>query len=83
MSLESAVDALTKNLESGEYFRQVSPKEFDAEGLFERFDNQRRAHVIWSNTVFPRLVSSKNRGLQSAGLALQKKWNSEAYKKRA
>ncbi|KAI8598355.1 hypothetical protein EDD21DRAFT_417847 [Dissophora ornata] len=43
MRLNTAVDILTKNLESGKYFRQVSPKDFDAEELVAGFDDQRRS----------------------------------------
>ncbi|KAI8598543.1 hypothetical protein EDD21DRAFT_184337 [Dissophora ornata] len=81
MSLDTAIDALTKDLENGGYFHQVSPKDFGAEGFFKGFDDQRRARAVWTTSVIPRLISSKHPTLQRAGLGLQGKWNSQAYRK--
>lgn len=80
--MDSAIDTLTEDLENGEYFRQVSPKDFDAEVFFARFDDKRRARALWTTTVLPRLISSKQSTLQRAGVALQKQWNSKPYRKR-
>ncbi|KAG0228027.1 hypothetical protein BGX31_006752, partial [Mortierella sp. GBA43] len=76
--MDSAIDTLTKKLENGGYFRQVSPKDFDVEVFFARFDDKRQA--IWTTTVIPRLISSKHSTLQRAGVALQRKWNSRPYR---
>ncbi|KAF8930097.1 hypothetical protein BGZ58_008465 [Dissophora ornata] len=81
MSLDTAIDALTKDLENGGYFHQVSPKDFGAEGFFKGFDDQRRARAVWTTSVIPRLISSKHPTSQRAGLGLQGKWNSQAYRK--
>lgn len=79
--MDSAIDTLTENLENGDYFRQVNPKDFDAEIFFARFDNRRRARAIWTKTVIPRLISSKHSALRGAGVALQRKWRSKPYRK--
>jgi hypothetical protein len=44
--MDSALEVLTKNLENGGYFRQISPKDFDAEDFFEGFDDKRRARAV-------------------------------------
>ncbi|KAG0291307.1 hypothetical protein BGZ96_005300 [Linnemannia gamsii] len=80
-SLEYATDALTKDLQNGDYFRQTSPREFDAEGYLAGFQDQRKARSIWSSIVIPRLIASNHGELRRVGLALQKKWGSKSYRK--
>lgn len=80
-SLEYAIEALTKDLQNGDYLRQTSPRDFDAEGYFAGFQDQRRARSIWSSTVIPRLISSSHGELRKVGLTLQKKWASKSYRK--
>ncbi|CAO3568655.1 unnamed protein product [Mortierella alpina] len=80
--MDSAIEALTKNLENGGYFRQANPKDFDAEDFFKGFDDKRRARAVWTTTVIPRLISSKHPTLQRTGVALQRRWNSKSYRRR-
>ncbi|OAQ31248.1 hypothetical protein K457DRAFT_30792 [Linnemannia elongata AG-77] len=80
-SMEYAIEALTKDLQNGDYLRQTSPRDFDAEGYFAGFQDQRKARSIWSSTVIPRLISSSHGELRQVGLALQKKWASKSYRK--
>ncbi|KAF9124593.1 hypothetical protein BGX30_000865 [Mortierella sp. GBA39] len=80
-SMEYAIEALAKDLQNGDYLRQTNPRDFDAEGYFAGFQDQRKARSIWSSTVIPRLISSSHGELRKVGLTLQKKWASKSYRK--
>ncbi|KAG0271612.1 hypothetical protein BGZ95_000567 [Linnemannia exigua] len=80
-TLEVAIEALTTGLQNGEYFTRTTPKDFDAEGFFTGFQDQRKARSIWSSVVIPRLMSSNHGELRKIGLSLQKKWASKSYRK--
>ncbi|KAF9127309.1 hypothetical protein BGW39_005967 [Mortierella sp. 14UC] len=80
-NLEVAVEVLTAGLQNGDYFARTSPKDFDAEGFFAGFQDQRKARSIWSSSVIPRLIASNHGELRKIGLSLQKKWASKSYRK--
>ncbi|KAG0358333.1 hypothetical protein BGX24_006001, partial [Mortierella sp. AD032] len=81
ITLELAIEALTAGLQNGEYFTHTIPKDFDAEGFFSGFQDQRKARSIWTSIVIPRLMSSNHGELRKIGLSLQKKWASKSYRK--